>query len=62
PKQEPGGGGQPATEDGGASGGPRGVDYPLIHENLSADPEGRQKRWLALFKEQRRLLFEGALH
>lgn len=36
PKQEPGDGGQRAKDDSGASAGPRGVDYPLIHENVSS--------------------------
>ncbi|KAI1730347.1 hypothetical protein Ddc_03037 [Ditylenchus destructor] len=33
----------------------------VAHERLAGDPIERQRKWMELFKEQRRLLMEGAL-
>ncbi|CAK5131568.1 unnamed protein product [Meloidogyne enterolobii] len=35
--------------------------FPLAHEKLSEDPEVRNKRWLELFRERRRMTIEGIL-
>ncbi|CAK5076724.1 unnamed protein product [Meloidogyne enterolobii] len=35
--------------------------FPLAHEKLSEDPEVRNKRWLELFRERRKMAIEGIL-